>query len=210
MPVKVSGLIETRKALKKFAPDLYEQMNKEIKTAMKVVVGDAKDLIQPTINGLYAWQDNGKEVTSRRKAKTALAPNLDAFPKYNPKVVRQGITYRTGVQKRNSAGFVGLYSLLNRSRAGAIIETAGRKNFNGDPKSQSNNPNAGAHFNRAIQSTYGGFSQIGQRREDRGRIIYKAVYNDQGKLQDAIFKAINKATHLFNTTTKTDRFTLAA
>ena len=210
MPVQVSGLIETRKALKKFAPDLYLQMNKEIRTAMKVVVGDAKSMIQPSINGLYAWQDNGKETTSRTKAKTPLAPNKRAFPKYNPKVVRQGITYSIGTQKRNSAGFVGMYTLLNKSAAGAIIETAGRKNFNGDPKSQSNNPKAGAHFNRAIQSTYGGFSQVGQRREDRGRIIFKAVYNDQGKLQNAVFKAIAKAEHAFKTTTKTDRYTLAA
>lgn len=208
MPVKVSGLIETRKALKKFAPDLYQQMNKEIRTAMKVVVGDARNMIQPTINGLYAWQDNGKETTSRTKAKTALAPNLRAFPKYNPKFVRQGITYSIGAQKRNSAGFVGMYSLLNKSAAGAIIETAGRKNFNGDPRSKSNNPNAGAHFNRAIQSTYGGFSQVGQRREDRGRIIFKAVYNDQGKLQDAVFRAIKKATDEFNR--GTERLTLAA
>lgn len=210
MPVQVSGLIETRKALKKFAPDLYAQMNKEIRTAMKVVVGDAKNMIQPSINGLYAWQDNGKETTSRTKAKQPLAPNKRAFPKYNPKVVRQGIAYSIGAQKRNSAGFVGMYTIFNRSAAGAIIETAGRKNFNGDPKSQSNNPRAGAHFNRAIQSTYGGFAQVGQRREDRGRIIFKAVYNDQGKLQDAVFKAIAKAERLFETTTKTDRYTLAA
>ena len=210
MPVEVSGLIETRKALKKLAPDLYQQMNNEIRAAMKVVVGDAKNMIQPSINGLYAWQDNGKETTSRTKAKTPLAPNKRAFPKYNPKVVRQGLTYSIAAQKRNSAGFVGMYTLFNKSAAGAIIETAGRKNFNDDPKSQSNNPNAGAHFNRAIQSTYGGFAQVGQRREDRGRIIFKAVYNDQGKLQDAVFKAIAKAEHLFKTTTKTDRFTLAA
>jgi len=210
MPVMVSGLIETRKALKKLAPDLLEQMNKEIRTAMKVVVGDAKNMIQPSINGLYAWQDNGKEVTSRTKAKTPLAPNLRAFPKYDPKVVRKGITYSIAAQKRNSAGFVGMYSLFNKSAAGAIIETAGRKNFNGSPKSRSNNPNAGAHFIRSIQSTYGGMDQVGQRREDRGRIIFKAVYKDQGKLQDAVFKAIAKAEHLFETTTKHDRFGLAA
>ena len=208
MPVEVKGLIETRKALRKFAPDLYEQMNKEIRTAMKVVVGDAKSMIQPSINGLYAWQENGKEVTSRTKAKTAMAPNLRPFPKYDPKIVRKGITYSVAASKRNSKGFVGMYSLLNKSAAGAIIETAGRKNFNGDPKSRSNNPNAGAHFNRAIQGTYGGFSQVGQRREDRGRIIFKALYNDQGKLQDAVFKAIDNATREFNK--GIERLTLAA
>ena len=210
MPVKVSGLIETRKALRKFAPDLYKEMNKEIRDAMKVVVGDAKNMVQPTINGLYAWQDNGKESTSRTKAKTTMAPNLRAFPKYNPTVIRKGLTYGLGQSKRNRSGFIGIYSLFNKSAAGAIIETAGRKNFNGDPKSQSNNPNAGAHFNRAIQGTYGGFGKVGSSPMDRGRIIFKAIEKDQGKVQDAVFKAIAKAEYKFNTTSKTDRFQLAA
>ena len=38
MPVNVEGLNETRRALKKFAPDLYKQMNKEIAVALKVIV----------------------------------------------------------------------------------------------------------------------------------------------------------------------------
>lgn len=203
MPVKVSGLVETRKALKKLAPDLYQQMNNEIRDALKVVQKDTKNLVQPNVTGLYNWQDKGVVVKSRTSRERA-------FPKYNPQVIKRGITYSLAMQKRNSAGFVGMYTLFNKSAAGAIIETAGRKNFNGDSRSQSNNPNAGAHFNRAIQSTYGGLKQVGQRREDRGRLLLRAVYEDQGKLQDAVFKAIAKAEHLFNTTTKTDRFTLAA
>lgn len=203
MPVKVSGLVETRKALKKLAPDLYQQMNDEIRVALKVVQKDTKNLVQPNVTGLYNWQDKGVIVKSRTSRERA-------FPKYNPQVIKRGITYSLAMQKRNSAGFVGMYSLFNKSAAGAIIETAGRKNFNGDSRSQSNNPNAGAHFNRAIQSTYGGFAQVGQRREDRGRLLFRAIYDDQGKLQDAVFRAIAKAEHLFNTTTKTDRFTLAA
>lgn len=203
MPVKVSGLIETRKALKKLAPDLYQQMNTEIRDALKVVQKDTKNLVQPNVTGLYNWQDKGVVVKSRTSRERA-------FPKYNPQVIKRGITYSLAMQKRNSAGFVGMYTLFNKSAAGAIIETAGRKNFNGDSRSQSNNPNAGAHFNRAIQSTYGGLKQVGQRRENRGRLLLRAVYEDQGKLQDAVFKAIAKAEHLFNTTTKTDRFTLAA
>lgn len=203
MPVKVSGLVETRKALKKLAPDLYQQMNTEIRDALKVVQKNTKNLVQPNVTGLYNWQDKGVVVKSRTSRERA-------FPKYNPQVIKRGITYSLAMQKRNSAGFVGMYTLFNKSAAGAIIETAGRKNFNGDSRSQSNNPNAGAHFNRAIQSTYGGLKQVGQRREDRGRLLLRAVYEDQGKLQDAVFKAIAKAEHLFNTTTKTDRFTLAA
>jgi hypothetical protein len=197
MPVEVKGLVETQRALKKFAPDLYKEMNKEIRVALKVVVDDARSMVQPSVNGLYNWQDQGKTVVSRRKAKTMLAPNLEAFPKYNPMVIRKGLTYSLARGKRNSAGFVSFYRLLNKSRAGSIIETAGRKNFNGAANSQSNNPNAGAHFNRGIQSTYGGFKSIGNRPQDRGRLLYAAYYRDQGKVTDAVFKAIGKATSTF-------------
>jgi len=197
MPVEVKGLVETKAALKAYAPDLLKEMNKEIRIALKVVVKDAQQLVTPNVIGLYNWQDHGREVKSRTKAKTPLAPNLRAFPKYNPLVIRKGLTFSLAASRRNSAGFVGIYRLLNRSAAGAIIETAGRKNFNGASDSQSNNPQAGAHFNRSIQGTYGGFKSIGNRREDKGRLLYAAYYRDQGKIIDAVFKAINKADSTF-------------
>jgi hypothetical protein len=193
MPVEVKGLIETRAALKQLAPDLLKEMNKEIRVALKVVVADARASVTPNVTGLYNWQDTGKAVVSRTKAKTYAAPNLRAFPKYNPLVIRKGLTFSLAASRRNSAGFVGFYRLLNKSAAGAIIETAGRKNFNGASDSQSNNPQAGAHFNRAIQGTYGGFKSIGDRRQDKGRLLYAAYFRDQGKVIDAVFKAISKA-----------------
>jgi hypothetical protein len=186
MPVEVKGLVETRVALKKFAPDLYKEMNKEIRTALKIVVKDAQSLVTPNVNGLFNWQDKGNVVKSRTSRD-------EAFPKYNPLVIRKGLTYSIGATRRNSAGFVSFYRLLNKSRAGSIIETAGRKNFNGDPSSQSNNPNAGAHFNRAIQGTYGGFKQTGRRNTDKGRLLYAAYFRDQGKVIDSVMKAISKA-----------------
>lgn len=186
MPVEVKGLVETQRALRKLAPDLYKAMNKEIRIALKVVVNDAKSMVQPNVYGLYNWQDKGNLVKSRTSRD-------EAFPKYNEQVIRKGLTYKLGRSRRNSLGFTGTYILLNRSRVGSIIETAGRKNFNGDPRSQSNNRNAGAHFNRSIQGTYGGLKNIGKSRFDSGRLLYRAFYEDQGKVTDAVFKAINKA-----------------
>jgi hypothetical protein len=203
MPVEVKGLVETQKALKKLAPDLYDEMRKEIRVALKTVSDDAKKMVQPAVYGLYNWDSKGVQVKSRTS-------RAEAFPKYDSKVIRKGLTYSLGRSKRNNAGFIALYSLLNKSRVGSIIETAGRKNFNGDPRSQSNNPNAGAHFNRAIQGTYGGFGNVGSSRMDKGRLLLKAVEQDQGKVTDAVFKAIAKAEHKFMTTTKTDRYGLAA
>lgn len=191
MGVKVSGLIETRKALKALAPDLYKEMNKEIGAAMRVVVRDARGMVQPSVNGLYNWQDRGTLVKSR-------SSRARAFPKYNSQIIKKGLTYSIGKSKKNKSGFVSLYSLLNKSAAGSIIETAGRLNgVKGDPRSQSNNPRAGEHFNKSIQATYGGFSSIGKGRYDQGRLMAKAIQKNEGKAQDAIFKAIDKATKKF-------------
>ena len=195
MPVEVKGIVEVQKALKKFAPDLYKEMNKEIRSAMKVVVYDARGMVQSNVYQLESWQDKGKPVVSRTSRK-------EGFPKYNEMIIKKGLTYSLGRSRRNSAGFVSVYRLLNKSRVGSIIETAGRKNFNGDPDSQSNNPNAGYHFNRAIQGTYGGFKSIGKTRFDRGRLLFAAVYKDQGRVTEATFKAIETAIFKFNSSIK--------
>ena len=195
MPVEVKGIVEAQKALKQFAPDLYKEMNKEIRSAMRKVVDDARGMVQPNVYQLESWQDKGKPVVSRTGRKLG-------FPRYNEALIKKGLTYSLGRSRRNSAGFVNVYRLLNRSRVGAIIETAGRANFNGDPKSESNNPHAGAHFNRAIQGTYGGFKSIGSRRVDRGRLLFAAFYKDQGQVTNATFKAINTAIAKFNSSTK--------
>ena len=203
MAVKVSGLIETQKALKDLAPDLYTEMRKEIRVALRTVQKDAKSMVEPAVYGLYNWQDTGAAVKSRTSRERA-------FPKYDPKVIKSGLTYSLGKSKRNRSGYVALYSLFNKSAAGAIIETAGRKNWRGDPRSQSNNPHAGAHFNAAIQGTYGGLATTGKSRIDQGRLLIKAIEQDQGRVYDSVFKAIAKAERLFMSTTKSDRFVLAA
>jgi hypothetical protein len=190
MPIKVEGLAETQRALRKFDPDLYKAMNTEIRGAMKVVVSDARVLVQPSINGLYNWTDKGVTPKSRTYRDRA-------FPKYNADEVRKGLSYSLGKARRNKYGFSGTYNLLNKSAAGAIVETAGRLNFNGDPASSSNNKRAGAHFNRAIQGTYGGFKQAGSSRYSEGRLMYQAYTNDKGKVTDAVMHAIDKAVKQF-------------
>ena len=199
MPIEIKGLIETRSALKHLAPDLYKEMNLEIKQALKEVTNVAKDRVPPYIEGLTNWQEKGNSPQTRTS-------KARAFPKYDPNVIRRGLTYSLGRSRRNSAGFVSLYRLLNKSAVGAIIETAGRKNPKGSPRSQSNNPNAGQHFIERIQGAYGGLKPIGDRNTDRGRLLYKAYYENNGKARDAIFKAIEKAKAKFyaRTNTRTD------
>lgn len=187
MPVVVQGVPELKKALKKFAPDLLEQMNNEIRTALKEVTTAAKAKVPDQApGGLYNWQDKGIEPKSR-------TGRGRGFPKYNARVVRRGLTYSMGRSRRNNAGFAGLYSLLNKSASGAIAETAGRlSGASGSSDSQSNNPHAGARFIGGMNGI-GAMKSLDGRQKNTGRILFAAYVENEGKALDATFRAIDKA-----------------
>ena len=113
------------------------------------------------------------------------------------------IKYSQSPSRRNRSGFRSLYFIYNASAAGSIYETAGRKNPGGDPASKSNNPNAGSHFINRMGPLYG------DKQKERGRMIFRAAYEDRGKAQDAVILAINKAIEQFNKLSKRS-FDLAA
>jgi hypothetical protein len=85
-----------------------------------------------------------------------------------------------------------LYYVANKSAAGAIYETAGRANPGGSSASKSNNPGAGAHFISRMGPLYG------DQRQQRGRMIFRAWAEDQGKAQAAVIRAIENTVAAFN------------
>lgn len=195
MPVEVSGVLDTIKAMRRFDPDLLAQMNREIKAIMIPVRDAARSYApSPQPDNLYAWAENspGKKITKRNSAFRTF--NVEGrkrlFPLYDHDTVVKGIKYSQAPSKRNKQGFRALYYIYNASPAGAIYETAGRKNPGGDPRSKSNNPGAGAHFINRMGPLYGV--------HDRGRMIYRAGSESQGKIQDAVIKAITKNINAFN------------
>ena len=104
------------------------------------------------------------------------------FPLYNPIEVKKGIVYRTGYSKPNRRGFRSLFRVKNMSAAGAIYETAGRIHSDGVTAS-------GARFVK--QGPIYGRKRNGQ--DMRGRVIYRAWEQDEGKQIVLIFKAIETA-----------------
>ena len=199
MPVRVTGLIALRKALNAYAPDLAKELTAEITQSLKVIQKSARGFVpDKSPGGLYNWNENrsGKKIT----AKTSMFRTFNTegrvrmFPLYDAATVKRGIVYRTGYGKPNSRGFRSLFRVRNNSAAGAIYETAGRKNPNGDPKSKSNNPNAGARF--VQQGALYGRKKAGQ--DMRGRLIFRAWEQDQGKQLDSIMKAIETTRVKFN------------
>lgn len=191
MPVVVEGVPELKKALKKFAPDLRKQMDDEIRVALKEVTNAAKAKVpNQSPGGLYNWQDKGVESVSRTS-------RARAFPKYNARVIRRGLTYSLGRGKRNQSGFSSLYSLLNKSASGAIAETAGRlSGASGSSRSESNNPQAGARFIAGMNGI-GAMKSHDGRQKSTGRILFAAYAENEGKALDGVFRAIDKASRLF-------------
>ena len=150
-------------------------MNKRITAAMAVVRDSARAELTPTIPGLTNFIGTAAE----------RAPSQGrAFPKYDQAIVRKGLTYSTAKKKPTSAGFSALYSMLNRSAAGAIIETAGRKNPGGVAPQ-------GAHFINAIENQFGTLENIGTSRKTQGRLMGAALASRKRTVQDEILRAID-------------------
>jgi len=199
MPTEVKGVIELRKALNKFAPDLAKELTKEITISLKVIQKSARGFVPNAApGGLYNWNENskGQQIT----AKTSMFRTFNTegrvrmFPLYDAATIKKGIVYRTGYGKPNSKGFRSLFRIKNSSAVGAIYEKAGRLNPNGSSESKSNNPRAGARF--VQQGPIYGSRKNGQ--DMRGRVLYRAWEQDQGKQLVAIFKAIDTARDKLN------------
>jgi len=212
MPVVVEGYKELIQKLNAFEPDLNKQMKIEIKAAMLPIRDKARGYApSPFPSTLYNWADKGKV---RAQPQFNTEGRVRKFPLYNPAEVIAGIKYKAGANKKNKYGFSALYSVTNNSPAGVIYEWAGRTSgSNGQPwvgpkgkgksVSKSRNPNAGAIFINHFGPMYGKDMM-------RGRLIYRAWNEGQGKVQDAVVHAIEKAARRFNERATQSAFSLVA
>jgi len=192
MPVAVKGLVETQRALRKFDPDLYKAMQAEIRPELSGMTREAKSLVPRYF--LSGAMSDGSERQSRTSRSRA-------FPTYDNVQIRRGLTYSMGRQKRQRNGWQSMYSLLNKSAMGAIVETAGRLNPYGDSRSQSNNPNAGRQFiDRANDISR--LKQVGKGRKNQGRLAFAAVADNMGRAKAAIVDAIERAEAKYRSTTR--------
>jgi hypothetical protein len=218
MPTEVKGGIELRKALKKFAPDLAKETQKEMAGLLKPIVSKARGFI-PSQAPLSGW---GKSTTN------------GTFPVWQGRSAKGGVGYKTTPSKPNNQGFRSLARIQNASASGALYETAGRTHPNGREQlkkktvsgtitrrdsvenysyetstdktkyGKSNNPAAGNMFIQAINQ----YSQIkdaglqtgaGRRsRKMKGRAIFRAWAEDGGKTKAAVIKAIEASRDKFN------------
>ena len=173
MPTKIQGVIAYRKALRKFEPELAKETTKEITAFLKPVVRNAKGFIPSNAESPSGW-------LRRPNAKGRWANRY-----FDSAQVKSGITYTTSPSKANRSGFRALASIFNKSAAGAIYETAGRKSGN----TGNFTPKLGGRL-------------AGDKQKMTGRAIFRAFEEDQGKATAGVIKAIEASAAKFNARVK--------
>jgi len=169
MPASVKGGVELRRALRKFSPDLAKALPKEIGAALKPITRSAKGYLPDDGQVLSRWltRDNSQA----------------RFPSYNARIVKQGIGYKTTPSKPNRKGFRSLARVFNKTAAGAIYETMGRKT----PSS------------RFVQNQNDKFGQnMKGKGKMEGRALYRAYEENNGKARVAVLQAITSAANKLN------------
>jgi len=170
MPTEVKGADKLRKALRQFEPDLAKETTKELGNLLKPITAKARGYM-PSESPLSGW--------------AARSFNEGKFPTYNPTLAKRGISYKTSPSRPNRRGWRSLVSIVNKSAAGAIYETAGRKN-------------PGGNFSPRLDR---GIAELKGQGKLEGRSIFRAWDEDQGKTQGAVIKAIEASAVKFNNRT---------
>ena len=173
MPASVKGGVKLRKALRAFAPDLAKETQKEIAGALKPIVKTAKGYFPDDGQVLSGWL--ARENSQAR------------FPSYNARIVKAGVGYKTSPSKPNRRGFRSLARVFNKSAAGAIYETMGRKT----PSSR---------FVQNQNNKYG--SQMKGDQKMEGRSLFRAYEENNGKAREAVLAAIKGAANKLNARAK--------
>ena len=173
MPASVKGAVALRKSLRAFAPDLAKETQKEVAAALKPITKTAKGYFPDDGQVLSGWL--ARENSQAR------------FPSYNARIVKAGVGYKTSPSKPNRRGFRSLARVFNKSAAGAIYETMGRKT----PTSR---------FVQNQTSKYGSSMKGDGKME--GRALFRAYEENNGKARDAVLKAIKSAADKLNARAK--------
>ena len=211
MPTEVKGAVELRKALRKFTPDLAKETQKEIAGVLKPIVTKARGFI-PSTAPLSGWAQSTNGTWGNRVWSSSDAKRGIGYKTTPSKVNRSGFRSLARIVNASAAGSIyetaGRKNPQGRPQAPMSEIVAPRHpNFGkmtrsgSKDQSMSNNPNAGKQFIDAMDRT-GKIVNAYQRQEGasgraskkmKGRAIFRAWAEDQGKANAAVVRAIEKS-----------------
>ena len=168
--IVLSGIKETLDALKEFDKDAVKRFNKVINNELRGAERDAKGLIseEPPMSG---WSKS--DAAKPRKTTRGGA----GWPGWNAGEIKSKITKTKAEGKVRGDYTTSAGALLNKSAAGAIFETAGRKSkagFGGGSSQQ---------FLRTIGNRFGKAS----------RVVWRVVDKDRARIEENVARALEQA-----------------
>jgi hypothetical protein len=215
MPTEVKGAVALRKALREFTPDLAKETQKELRVILKPITTRARGFI-PSTSPLSGWANsNQKGAWSNRVWSSSEAKSGIGYKTTPSKPNRSG--FRSLVRIQNASVSGAIYETAGRKNPQGrpqakmrevVIPTmrqdvgAGEQRYmtsTGKGYGKSNNPNAGRQF---IDAMGGQITNAYVRKEGavgrasnkmKGRAIFRAFAEDQGKTTAAVIKAIEKS-----------------
>jgi len=165
MPTELKGAAELRRALKKFSPDLDKETREEMIGFLKPLVKKSRGFLPSNGEAPSGWVGTSE---------------AGKFPKYDAGTARRGVGYKLTPTKPNREGWSSTVSIHNKTAAGAIFETAGRKS------------GITGNFTPRLQGALAGAGKMA------GRAMFKAYKEDEGKAKAGVIKALEKAAAKFN------------
>jgi len=211
MPTEVKGAVELRKALRAFTPDLAKETQKEIAGVLKPIVSKARGFI-PSTAPLSGWAKSTNGTWGNRVWSSSEAKRGVGYKTTPSKVNRSGFRSLARIVNASPSGSIyetaGRLNPQGRPQAPlAKVVALGHSNYGktirsgSKSESMSNNPNAGKQFIDAMNQTSRIVNayqrQEGQSgrasRKMKGRAIFRAWAEDQGKANAAVVRAIEKS-----------------
>jgi hypothetical protein len=211
MPTEVKGAVELRKALRAFTPDLAKETQKEIAGVLKPIVSKARGFI-PSTAPLSGWAKSTNGTWGNRVWSSSEAKRGVGYKTTPSKVNRSGFRSLARIVNASPSGSIyetaGRLNPQGRPQAPlAKVVALGHSNYGktirsgSKNESLSNNPHAGQQFIDAMNQT-SRIVNAYQRKEGqsgrasrkmKGRAIFRAWAEDQGKANAAVVRAIEKS-----------------
>ena len=126
--MKIQGLEQTVKTLKKLEPDYVKEMNRQIRKEAAPTVKSIKDYLKFIDSDLTPFNNTGES----RITKGVLIKSRGAVTRWDRQLILRGIRFKLGGPKRKARmgnASYSMFSIVQNNPAGAIYDNAGSRNL---------------------------------------------------------------------------------
>ena len=191
--IQVQGYNNSVRAIERLEPDLKKALDKQVRGILSTIVNAARDHIPYDVHP-SGWARENKNAGLIGPLQQGQSRGL--FVRFDAAKAKAGISSTSPSSKSTASGFRNSYGVIQRDKAGAIFETAGRGSKASRARtraSRSTNPNASQDFIQTVEKYYGVLPTSKGLGQDKGRALIRAVDDNKKPAQRAIFEAIKIA-----------------